>query len=281
VIGGRPLLVVTPTLGRSRWLEEAVNSVRSHAGHHAAHTLVAPPEAVAGLNRRFPHCTVLPDRMLRGVYPAINQGLAAAAPSRWKWFTWLNDDDELLPGFSRQLAAAIEHDGDRRDAPWFYGRVRISNSAGEDLGSLAVARSPQDLSILAQAQVNPLNQQGMLAPRAWVDALAPLRADLRICADVDFWLRAVQEGARFRYSGRPVALFRLRPGQVSGDLGLHRSEFREVAGAIVPRPCGAIRRRFARARFRVGNAFVYAERLRRCGWKGGLDLLEHPVGRSP
>jgi GT2 family glycosyltransferase len=280
MIGSRQLLVVTPTLGRSRWLAQTINSVRNHAGQHAVHLLVAPPEVVADLNRRFPHCLVVPDRMRRGVYPAINQGLAAS-PSGWKWFTWLNDDDELLPGFSRHLAAAIEHDGESRDAPWFYGRVRIANGADEDLGSLAVARSPGDLSALAQSRVSPLNQQGLLAPRAWVDVLGRLREDLSICADVDFWLRAVEGGARFTYTGGPVALFRLRPGQISGSLKLHRSEFREAVEGAVTRPCGAFRRRFARARFRVANTFVYANRIRRCGWKGGFALLEHPVAKSP
>ncbi len=273
--GGQQLLVVTPTLGRSRWLAETVRSVSSHAGPHANHVLVAPPEAVTELNRRFPHCTVVPDRSLRGVYPAINQGMAAA--SEWKWFTWLNDDDVLLPGFSRHLAAALEHDGERMDTPWFYGQVRLSNGADEDLGSLAVARSPRDLLVLARSQVNPLNQQGMLVPRVWAAALGPLREDRKICADVDFWLRAAQGGARFKYSGESVALFRLRPGQISGDLKLHRSEFREVTESVIKSPFSPLRRLLARTRFRLGNAFGYAHRIRRCGWKGGFALLEHPV----
>jgi hypothetical protein len=36
----------------------------------------------------------------------------------------------------------------------------------------------------------------------------------------------------------------------------------------------------ARARFRLGNAAVYADRIHRCGWKSGFEILEQPV-RKP
>jgi hypothetical protein len=223
---------------------------------------------------------VVVDSVARGVYPAINLGLAGAPDPQWQWFTWINDDDELKPGFVRHLARALVHDGRRMDATWAYGQVQLSNGDADDLGRLAVARRPADILALAQSGVNPLNQQGMLAPRAWVDRCGPLREDLAICADVDFWLRALVGGAKFRFDSETVALFRLREGQISADVSRHREEFGQVVRALSWHPRGAAARWIARVRFRLGNAGVYAGRIQRCGWKGGFALLEQPVRRS-
>lgn len=275
-----PLLVVTPTLGRSPWLHRTVMSVAAHAGPHATHVIVAPPQAVPSLSRRFPQCTVVVDTVARGVYPAINRGLASAPDPQWQWFTWINDDDELKPGFARHLARTLEHDGRRLDAPWTYGQVQISNGDADDLGRLAVARSPSDIAVLAQSGVSPLNQQGMLAPRAWVEKGGPLREDLAICADVDFWLKALAAGADFKFSSETVALFRLHEGQISADIARHRAEFGQVVGALTGKRRGEFARWLARAWFSLGNAGVYAGRIQRCGWKGGFALLERPVRKS-
>jgi GT2 family glycosyltransferase len=251
-----------------------VSSVADYAGEHATHVLVAPRERLASLARIYPRCVVIEDTIGRGVYPAINAGLASARDPGWSWATWLNDDDELCKGFEGHLERALAHDGCSDDAPWSYGGVRLLSVSDEDLGGMAVARNPSDIIPLAQSGINPLNQQGMLAPRAWVEAQGPLREDLRICADVDFWLRAAAQGARFRCSPEVVATFRLRAGQISGDVSRHRAEFMRVVESVVPVRRNAPRRLIANLRFRLGNAVVYAGRIRRSGFKGGFSLLE-------
>ena len=271
-----PLLVITPTLGRSPWLHRTVATVAMHAGARARHVLVAPPERLPGLSRLYPHCSVLPDTAGRGVYPAINLGLANPPDPSWKWATWLNDDDELTPGFGAHLDRALAHDGSSIGAPWLYGGVLLLNESGSSLGQLAVARFGSDIVPLAQASINPLNQQGLLAPRSWVDALGPLREDLKICADVDFWLRAAVAGATFTRSPGLVAKFRLRQGQISGDVESHRGEFSAVVQSVAPCRRTGLRHHFASLRFRAANAAVYAGRIRRVGFRSGLSLLEEP-----
>ncbi len=276
----RPLLVVTPTLGRSPWLIRTVASVAEYAGERATHVLVAPSGTLAMLGRQFPNCTLVADTAAAGVYAAINLGLANAPEADWRWFTWINDDDEFKPGFASHLARTLQNDGRDLKAPWTYGQVQLLNGNDDNLGRIAIARIPTDILSLAQAGVNPLNQQGMLAPRAWVNLNGPIREDLRICADVDFWLRAFVAGARFRCSAEIVALFRLRSGQISGDVELHREEFQKVVQTVA----GPSRRRIfqwiARVRFLIGNAGLYFDRIQRCGWKGGFALLERPVRRT-
>jgi GT2 family glycosyltransferase len=275
-----PLLVVTPTLGRSPWLDRTVESVTATAGTFARHMLVAPPDRLADLQQRFPACIVVADRVARGVYPAINAGIAAAAESSWQWFTWINDDDELAPGFAPHLEHALGYDARLFDAPWLFGPVQLRDGRNNVLGNLAVARTEKDIVPLLQSHINPLNQQGLLAPRAWVDQLGSLREDFRICADLDFWLRAVVGGARFQCSRETVAIFRLRAGQISGDVTRHQAEFRAVVRALAPEPVGAARRVAARARFRLGNLATYAGRVRRSGWKGGFALLQQPAQKN-
>jgi hypothetical protein len=140
-----------------------------------------------------------------------------------------------------------------------------------------VTRFPSDIVALSQCGINPLNQQGLLTPRAWAERCGPLREDLSICADIDFWLRAAVLGARFRYSVETVAMFRLRTGQISGDVLRHRAEFQQVVQGLAGISRGRFAKRIARLRFRVGNVGVYAERIYHCGWKGGFALLERPV----
>lgn len=281
MIAARPLLVITPTLGHSPWLDRTVASVAAHAGQHAQHVLVAPAEALDDLRLRYPHCLFVMDIASSGVYPAINLGLINAPDPRWQWFTWLNDDDELAPGFAPHLAQALVHDGRRLDAPWCYGLVQLQNNNDEDLGGLAVARHATDIIPLVQSKINPLNQQGLLIPRAWVNRLGALRESLRICADLDFWLRAVVDRAQFRCTPEVIAVFRLRSGQISGNLNLHRAEFDKVVRELAPQRCSRLRRWFALLRFRLNNASVYAGRLRRSGWKGGYEMLQQPTRKSP
>lgn len=271
-----PLLVVTPTLGTSPWLDRTVASVTNHAGPHVTHVLVAPAATHEDLARRFPHCELVADTARSGVYAAINLGIASAFTRPWDFFTWLNDDDAFAPGFKTHLETALAETGGGNET-WYYGGVRLLGPGDENLGRLPISRFPSDLVPLAQLGINPLNQQGLLIPHAGLARLGRIREDLRICADVDLWLRGLKDGASFRFTGSTVAEFRLRRGQISGDVDRHRREFATAAAAIFPGRPSWIRASFARLRFRAGNAFVYLERLRRCGWRGGFDLLENPA----
>ncbi len=272
------LLVVTPTLGESPWLARTVESVARYAGANTHHILVAPEVRTDELRARFPQCIVVVDSVRRGVYPAINQGIAAGLTAAWDYFTWLNDDDAFAPGFTRHLARALLCDPAKN--VWFYGGVHLRGPGDENLGNLPVARVSRDIVPLAESGINPLNQQGMLMPRSALMRLGKIREDLRICGDVDFWLRGLRHGARFRFTRATVAEFRLRKGQISGDVEAHRQEFSRAVARVFPDTTGSLRRALARGRFRVGNTFVYLERIRLCGWRGGFDLLADPAPGS-
>ena len=110
------ILVITPTLGESPWLAETVASVATLAAPHE-HVLVAPAATVPALAARFPGVTVTAEPG-GGMYAAINAGVAAAR--EWDAFTYINDDDLLLPGFAAAVAAMA---GRGTQALLAYGRV--------------------------------------------------------------------------------------------------------------------------------------------------------------
>src|SRR4051812_6367293 len=94
------LLVVTPTLGESPFLDQTVASIEAQP-LHIEHVIATPGRKVAELAARYPDATVVADAgRLGGIYGAINAGIqAASAKFKWDWFTYINDDDTLLPGF--------------------------------------------------------------------------------------------------------------------------------------------------------------------------------------
>ena len=55
------LLIVTPTLNRSRYLDETIASVRSYAPD-AEHILSAPSNEVEALRARYPELQVVADK---------------------------------------------------------------------------------------------------------------------------------------------------------------------------------------------------------------------------
>ncbi|MGA3006915.1 MAG: glycosyltransferase [Opitutaceae bacterium] len=262
------LLVVTPTLGTSDWLDETVASV---AGQPLAcrHVLVAPTEAAAALAARFPTVQVVPERG-GGMYAAINAGLAAARD--WNAFTYLNDDDVLLPHF-----AAVARTAARAAVrPLIvYGRVRLIDAQGRRLGAIPVSPAPSFNRALYAQRIEPVYQHGTLVTRAALESLGGFDESLRFCGDSEFLARACVTGVPFSYvGGAAVAAFRLRAGQLTKNraaLLAERTRIDQKLGLLGSNL--TFRHRWARLIFRAANAGVYAERIARHGFVTFDELL--------
>jgi len=128
------LLVVTPTLGVSTYLEDTVRGVTS-LQIPFVHVLSCPGPMVAKLQARFPHAIVVADAGKEaGLYGAINIALRAAGED-WQWFTYINDDDELGPGFSE---VAQRHFAKENPEPVVYGNVRVIDESGGTISLLTL-----------------------------------------------------------------------------------------------------------------------------------------------
>lgn len=264
------LLILTPTLGTSAYLEAAVRSVPG-GGAHVRHLLVCPAAKIAGLQERFPACEVVADRgKTGGIYGALNAGLAAAGSGGWDWFTYINDDDALAPGFAQLLA---RHCRPENAATVAYGDIMNMDAAGEPLGRMTVESDPRRIPALLQQGISPLGQQGMLFGEPVVRALGGYRLEYKLCADLDFWARALAAGFRFVYYPWTVGRFRIQAGQLSGDVALTRREQNAITARSFPAPTPALAQRWARLRYRLGNAPRYLERMRAVGFATSDQIL--------
>ncbi len=264
------ILVVTPTLGDSPFLDQTVASVRAQP-FPLLHVLSVPAPRMAELQARYPHARVVPDAgRAGGIYGALNAALAQV-PDGWEWFTYINDDDLLLPGFA---ATAVRHFASAGHEPVSYGEVELIDGAGRRVGLITVAPDPDWIPALLQEGISPLMQQGMLFRRDCVARLERFDQRYRLCADLDFWLRACAAGERFRYYATPVAQFRLRGGQLSGNTALTEQEQEEIVRRHLPTPVARWRRRLARLRYRLHNLPRYLERFRTRGIHTSYALLQ-------
>jgi glycosyltransferase involved in cell wall biosynthesis len=263
------ILVVTPTLGDSPYLDRTVESVTTQP-FPILHVLSVPAPRVQTLQARFPHAHVVADAgRTGGIYGALNAALAQA-PAGWDWFTYINDDDLLLPGFA---SAAGRHFASASGEPVIYGDVELIDEADQRLGLITVTPDPRWIPALLQEGISPLMQQGMLFHRDCVARLHRFDQRFRLCADLDFWLRACAAGERFRYYPVSVAQFRLRGGQLSGDTSLTEREQEEIVRRHLPAPLPAWRRRATRLRYRLHNLPRYLARFRTRGFLTSYALL--------
>lgn len=98
------LSIITPTLNRAHFLEEAIESVRAQDFPDCEHLIVdgGSTDGTLEMLARHPHLRVVsePDR---GLYDAINKGFRLA---RGEVIGWLNSDDRFALGaFAAVLAA--------------------------------------------------------------------------------------------------------------------------------------------------------------------------------
>jgi GT2 family glycosyltransferase len=268
-------LVVTPTLGSSEYLETAVRSV-TELPFPVLHVISVPGPIVAEMQARFPHAVVVKDAgKLGGIYGAINAAIQAAS-GEWDWFTYINDDDVLAPGFARMFA---RHTARSAAEPVTYGNVRLINESGGTISFLTTERTPEFIPALLHAQISPLNQQGMLFHRKVVERLKEFDLNFRLCADLDFWARAMAAGFAFRYYPFEVGQFRIRRGQLSGDISVTLREQDEIVRRAFP-PTTALQQRRAKWRYRLMNLPRYLARVKTVAWTSSYRMLANSAGQS-
>lgn len=257
------LIVITPTLDRSRWLDQTVESVAVHTRGNlrVRHVMVAPGDRVESLAAEYPGVTVTAEKKVGGgLYDAVNYGVQTA--DDWDWMTYLNDDDILGPGFGQILEVAANSSPDV-----IYGRVSYTDAEGRVLGAFPVEKQPRRLASLMAAGIPPFTQQGTLVRRTCFDQLGGFDLQYRLAADFDFWARAVRAGFSFRYLPVEVGSFRLRKGQLSADQGRVQSEMEKIVAAHLP---GRSRLALAsvRACFRLRHLpEILTRRLRTGHWR--------------
>jgi hypothetical protein len=204
-----------------------------------------------------------------GMYAAINAGLVGV--DGWDAFTYINDDDLLLPGFAA-AAAAVEQNV---ASPLFaYGRVRLIDQRGRPQGAIPVSPWPALNRALYAQRLEPVYQHGTLVTRAAWEKFGGFDPAFRFCGDSEYLARLCVNGVRAVYVPAAVAAFRLRPGQLTKNrpaLVAERARVDEKHALLAPQP--PLRRLQARLAFRAANLPVYLGRIFRHGFVSFDQLL--------
>jgi GT2 family glycosyltransferase len=252
------------------FLDKTIDSVATQL-LDIVHVISAPADKQRALQVRFPHARVVPDEgKPGGIYGALNAALRKTT-AEWDWFTYINDDDMLLPGFSEVF---YRHMSSAASEPVIYGDVDLVDEDDRTISRVTTERNPRWIPALLQQGISPLMQQGMLFRRDIVRKLKGFDLRYRLCADLDFWLRAYAAGSIFRYYPRRVAQFRLRSGQLSGSTATTQREQDEIVKRHLPVPVTPWNVRLARWRYRAFNLPRYLERTRTRGIRTSYQLLQ-------
>lgn len=189
------------------------------------------------------------------LYAAVNAGLFAGNA---EWVTYINADDLLYAESIQQRVEVAS-----RDSDILYGSVDFIDGDGRFLRSWRPAREAALLP-LYRAGFSPMLQQGTLIRRELFQKLGGFSTKYRYVADADFWFRALEAGAGFRYDGpATVAAFRLHGAQITQQ---KKTEMHAEHAAMVddhdgPQSSLATKAEFWRWRCR--NAGSYLERWQR------------------
>lgn len=250
----KPWLVVTPTLGESEFLSEAVASVRA-LGNSVHHRIVTPAEQVNVVARLAPDAEVIVDKGV-GLYAAINVA-AWDVGTVFRGFTWLNDDDRLVADGTRSAWETMVAGADIA-----YGRVGLIDAAGAHQGWLPICRQGADMEALLSRGIVAIGQPGTWVSGAQWTRLNGVDESYRLAADLDLFWRAAVTGARFDHVPEVVACFRLRAGQLSQQAKQGRAEKMRVLARAMRRVALG-----PRLRFFAGNVGVYWDRVQRHGFR--------------
>ena len=227
------LSIITPTLNSASTLRKTLESVQALVERGAEHIVVdsdsdddtvSLAEAAGARVVRYPQ---------GNMYAAINAGMDGA---RGEWLTYINSDNVL---FADSVVEALCKFGSQADI--VYGDIDFIDAYGRFLFSRRAA-SPANLAWLMR-YYNPFPQQGTLFRRTWFDKVGGFNTDFRFAADLDFFIRCCEQGARFsKYRGKSVAAFRLMATQRSQSLRMEmapegiriRTELKTRAAARIP-----------------------------------------------
>ena len=251
------LTCAIPTLNAAATLEETLRSLRQQSDVHAVIVDSGSTDGTLDIAARFG----IPVRFVeRGnMYRAVNAGLIDA---QTPWLTYLNADDLVHSGAFAKLV--------RLGADVAYGDCDFIDADGRYLSTFLSA-DPPDLLALYRAGVQGLPQPATIFTRELFATLGGFNTDYRFAADADFFLRALQHGARFARLREPVCAFRLHASQ---QTVMHGAEMAAEIARIAQAAGGAsMKARLAFARWRLRNARNYAARLVRTG---RLRLRERP-----
>lgn len=146
-----------------------------------------------------------------GLPTARNRAIAASSTP---YVALLDGDDILEPDFVSAMIAAIEASpriGFATGDATFFGADRV----GERFSAWCPQALPATLERVIRREFNIFGLTAMR--REAIDAIGGFDTSLRSSEDLDAWIRLLAAGWELAYVPRPLARYRRREGQMSGN----------------------------------------------------------------
>jgi glycosyltransferase involved in cell wall biosynthesis len=221
------MLIVVPTLNSQSLLPRLLRSLQGQSWHHWRLLFIDGPSGQPHRKWLEACCASEPrsrwleqDPAEPGIFGAMNQGFAQAAPRDWLLF-WGSDDWAAAPNVLAELAAALEtalSNGMAPDLLVCQGRYADAVS-----GSLARATVFQTAGVLDSSAYRralllgstPPHQATLFGPGAR-DRLASYAPGFRLSADLDYFLQ-LSSHPGLRVQCLDLELVHMADGGVSGQ----------------------------------------------------------------
>ena len=168
---------------------------------------------------RHPLVDVFEFRPDGGQADAVNKGLKRA---RGEIIAWLNSDDAYLPS---ALDGVLQIFHERPEVDVIYGQAIDIDGQGRELGPTKVL--PWSKASLLDSCI--ISQPACFFRKRFVERNGPLREDLHLTLDYEYWLRA-SDWAVFAYLPRPLAYNRIHPQAKSSRAAVE--QMRESAQVV-------------------------------------------------
>jgi glycosyltransferase involved in cell wall biosynthesis len=181
--------VVTPSWNQGAWIGGCIESVLAQGVRDFEHIVYdnCSSDETPDVLARYPHLRVYrePDQ---GQSNALNKGFAQA---RGEIICWLNADDQYLPGAFAAVRAAFE----RPEVFVVFGDCEEDFCDGTP-PRIRKARwtRREDLLIWWEKRTDLL-QPSVFFRRSLLDEVGPLREDLHVVMDTEFWWRVSEKRA--------------------------------------------------------------------------------------
>ena len=231
--------IVTPTLNRAHFLEEAIGSVLAQQDEDVEHIVVdgMSTDGTVELLARHPHLRVIrePDS---GLYDALNKGLRAATGD---FIGHLNSDDLFAPGAFRRVRKAASDP----TVEAVYGRAEIFAEGGGDAepARLAAARRVCERSVALTFEtvtIGAPNPNARFFRRGVYERAGYCDIRYRVASDRDFLLRVAMLNPRAALLDETVYRYRWHDDSLTladdpaGDAKV-RDEYLEIAESFLDR----------------------------------------------
>jgi glycosyltransferase involved in cell wall biosynthesis len=262
--------VVTPSFNSEAYIGRTIESIRRQGHAKLEHVLMdggstdGTMEVVARYGGHFAHVESAPDK---GMYDAIHRGFARTTG---EIMTWLNSDDEWLPG---TLATVVRLFREFPEVEWITSGFPCA--IDDESATIATARLSgfsrrgidrgENLAGCGWPADGFIQQESTFWRRSlWERAGARLDTSLQFAGDYELWSRFIRHAPLWQVEV-PLGLFRRRAGQKTA---VAFARYTEEARGVFERDGGRAPTRLG-AMLRVGlRRHLPPEFKRRLGrWK--------------